>query len=99
MAQLLLIIVGLLIMAYPFTLGAHPDVTCRGALMHPGDVCRKADGTGVQSYEQRAAAVRNARPVIVGVGVVVTGFGAMLLTGENRRRRRTPPPGANDTPR
>lgn len=88
-AQVVLIIVGLLILAYPLTLGADPDVTCRGQVLQPGDVCAKADGSETQTYEERAKAVSNARPVIIVAGVVLTGFGVVLLAGEVRRSRRT----------
>jgi hypothetical protein len=80
------VLLGLLVLAYPFTFGASPAVTCRGETMRPGDVCAKADGTGGQSYEQRAADVRNARPVIAVGGLLVAGFGTALLAGELRRR-------------
>jgi len=84
----LVVLVGLVVLAYPFTLGQTPEVACRGVRMQPGDVCRKADGSGTQTYEQRAGAVRNARPVIAAGGLLVTAFGTGLLVGELRRRRR-----------
>jgi hypothetical protein len=86
-AHALVVLVGLLVLAYPFTLGASPAVTCRGVPMQAGDTCAKADGSSSQTYEQRARDARNARPVIVGGGLLLTGFGAVLLTGELRRRR------------
>ncbi len=86
-AHAAVIVVGLLVLAYPFTLGANPSLTCRGVPLQPGDVCVKADGSGVQTYEVRANAVRNARPVMVGVGVLVAGFGVVLLVSELKRRR------------
>ena len=52
--------------------------------MRPGESCAKADGSSAQTYEARAAAARNAAPVIVGVGLLVAVFGAGLL-----HRRRT----------
>lgn len=91
-AHAVVVLVGLLILAYPLTLGAATDVTCRGVSMGPGDSCAKSDGPGVQTYEQRAAARRQATPVIFGVGLVVTAFGVVLLVGELRRPRRLPSP-------
>ena len=90
LAHAVVVLLGLLVLAYPFTLGASPSVTCRGETMRPGDVCAKADGTGTQSYEQRAAAVRDARPVLAVGGLLVAGFGAVLLMGELRRPGRPP---------
>ena len=87
-AHALVVLVGLVVLAYPFTLGASPDVTCRGVTMRPGDVCAKAGDSGTQSYEQRARDARNARPVIAVGGVLVTAFGTALLVGELRRRSR-----------
>ena len=84
-AHALVVVVGLLVLAYPLTVGADPDVTCRGAVMGPGDTCLKADGKNVQTYEERARAIDNARPVILVVGVLVAAFGAVLLTNEIRR--------------
>ncbi len=87
LAHALVVLVGLLVLAYPFTLGASPDVTCRGVTMQPGDLCAKAGDLGTQSYEQRARDLRNARPIIAVGGLLVAGFGAVLLRGELRRRR------------
>ena len=56
--------------------------------MRPGDVCAKAGGAGVQTYEQRAGASRDSRPIIVAVGVLVVAFGTGLLVTERRRRVR-----------
>lgn len=86
LAHALVALIGLVILAYPFTVGASPDVSCRGVTMRPGDSCAKADGSGAQTYEQRARDARNARPVIAVGGVLVTAFGVVLLVGELRRR-------------
>lgn len=83
----MLAVAGLLVAIYPFTLGAHPSVTCRGVELGPGDRCAKADGSSAQSYEARAAAARNATPVIVGVGLLVAVFGGGLLVADVRRDR------------
>lgn len=91
-AHAVVALLGLLVLLYPFTLGASPAVTCRGTTMQPGDVCAKAGDSGTQSYEQRAADVRAARPVIVVGGLALTGFGIVLLTGELRRRPGQPRP-------
>jgi hypothetical protein len=88
LAHLGLAIAGLLVALYPFTLGANPSVTCRGVELRPGDSCAKADGSSTQSYEARAAAARNATPVIVGVGVLVAVFGAGLFVADVRRDRQ-----------
>ena len=42
-----------------------------------------------QTYEQRLATRRSAQPVVVGVGVLVAGFGAALLVTDLRRRPST----------
>ena len=84
---MVLILVGLLIVLYPLTVGAHPSVSCRGVPMRPGDSCAKVDDAGVQTYEQRARTAEQARPVILVVGLLVTGFGVSLLRSELRPRR------------
>ncbi|SDS02678.1 hypothetical protein SAMN04488543_0942 [Friedmanniella luteola] len=86
LAHAVVVLLGLLVLLYPFTVGASPSVTCRGTAMRPGDVCAKAGDSGTQTYEQRAADVRNARPVIAVGGLLLTGFGVVLLAGELRRR-------------
>ena len=86
-AQLLLILAGLVMIGYGLTSVASPAISCRGVPMGPGTVCLKADGSAGQTYEQRLATRRAARPVVVGVGVGVTAFGTVLLVGDRRRRR------------
>lgn len=88
LAHLLLAVAGLLVALYPFTLGANPAVSCRGVELHPGESCAKADGSAIQSYEERTAAAENAAPVIVGVGVLVAGFGTALLVSDLRKDRQ-----------
>ncbi|HEY5978664.1 MAG TPA: hypothetical protein VIT41_03430 [Microlunatus sp.] len=87
LAHLVLAVAGLLVAIYPFTLGAHPSVTCRGVELRPGQSCAKADGSAAQSYEARAADARNATPVIVGIGLLVAVFGSGLYVADVRRER------------
>jgi hypothetical protein len=89
-AQLVLIVVGLLIVVYPLTLGASQALMCRGQLMGPGDACPKADGSGRQTYEQRVHDAATARPIMITVGLAVVGFGVVLLV--TRTRRNSPDP-------
>ena len=89
-AHAVLILVGLLVVLYPLTIGAAAEVTCRGVVMRAGDQCTKADGSGIQTYEQRANARDNARPVIIVVGALVAAFGTSLLLTDLRRRPATP---------
>lgn len=88
-AHLALVLVGLALAVYGLVRVAHPDVSCRGVEMRPGDVCHKNDfgalGTDkTQSYEQRVAAARSSAPVVVGMGVVVGAFGFALYRRESR---------------
>ena len=88
-AQLVLIMVGMSIFAYPLTAGAASPISCRGVSMRPGDACAKAGASATQSYEQRAQAKRNAAPVIMVVGALVTAFGVtLLITGRRRVAER-----------
>jgi hypothetical protein len=82
------VVLGLLIVLYPLTVGTAAPITCRGVTMRPGDRCAKADGSAVQTYEQRVATRRAAAPVLVGVGLFVAGFGTVLLVTERRRGPR-----------
>lgn len=86
--NLAMVVIGLLVVLYPLTLGGTAPITCRGIVMVPGDRCAKADGSAVQTYEQRDATRRAAAPVMVGVGLLVAGFGtALLLTGRPQRSK------------
>jgi hypothetical protein len=84
-AQVALIVAGLLIALYPFTLGASPTISCRGVPMSPGQTCAKADGSAMESYEKRVASANAAKPIIVVVGLGVAAFGVALLVGGRRR--------------
>lgn len=83
-AQLALIVAGLLVALYPFTVGATPSISCRGVPMTPGQTCAKADGSAMETYEQRERAADAAKPIVVVVGLAVAGFGAALLGGARR---------------
>ncbi|MFV0451839.1 MAG: hypothetical protein ACK5LS_06285 [Propioniciclava sp.] len=80
-----LALVGVLAVVWALTLGADPEIRCRGAEMAPGEVCTKADGTGEQTWEERYAAVQAARPVVGTLGAGTAGFALALLVGERRR--------------
>ncbi len=86
LAHLVLLLAGLAAVAYAVTLGGSPDLRCHDAVMTPGSVCLKADGSEGQTYEQRIATRRAAQPVVAGVGVLVVVFGAGLLVSDLRRR-------------
>lgn len=67
-------------------------IRCHDVVMRPGDVCSYAslDGSDkgkTQSYEQRMATERSARPVVAVVGVLVAGFGGVLLWSAVRSSR------------
>lgn len=85
LAHAALVVVGLLAALWALTWGADPHITCRGAVMGPGDVCANADGGREQTYEQRYAAAQDARPVIGVVGAGVAAFGGALIVLERRR--------------
>lgn len=84
-AHAAVLVVGLFALAWVFTLGAHPQIACRGVVMGPGDVCVNADGGREQTYEERLAAAQNARPVVGVVGAGVAAFGLALMLHERRR--------------
>lgn len=82
----MVILLGLVVLAYPLTAGASPEISCRGTRMGPGDTCAKADGSGQQTYEQRLRDQQNARPVVAVGGLLIAGFGVVLLRAELKRR-------------
>ena len=51
--------------------------------MHPGDTCHKATYTAthpdtVQTYEQRRRSIAQSRPTVIGLGIALTVFGAVM---------------------
>ncbi len=88
-AHLALLAAGAVAVLWALTVMANPVITCREVVLHPGDVCRNAAGTKVQTYEERLKAAQDARPVVGGVGLLVAGFGAALAAAEWRAPRRS----------
>ena len=84
----MLLLAGLAAVVYALTLGGSPEIRCRGVAMTPESVCVKADGSAGQTYAQRLATRQSARPVVAGVGLLVTGFGTALLVADLRRPTR-----------
>lgn len=84
-AHVALVVVGVAAVVWAFTLGSSPVIECRGVVMGPGDVCSNAEGTRVQTYEERLDAALSGRLVIGGVGTVLAGFGVALAAAERRR--------------
>ena len=83
--HLVLVAVGLAGLVWALWLSASPVIVCRDVEMRPGDVCHNAEGTKVQTYDDRLDALRLSTPVMVGTGVVVAGFGAALAVADRRR--------------
>ncbi|MFT3862081.1 hypothetical protein [Micropruina sp.] len=81
-AQLALAAAGLAAVLWAVLLGANPTIWCRDQVMHAGQVCVNAQGTKVQTYEERYSAAQWARPVVGVVGVAVTGFALVLWRGQ-----------------
>lgn len=84
-AHVALAAVGAIVVVWVLTVGANPTISCREVVMHPGDTCSNAEGTRVQTYQERYDAAQQARPVIGGVGALVAAFGAGLAVAEVRR--------------
>ena len=77
--------VGVAVVVWALLTWFNPTIECRGVRMGPGDVCHNAEGTKVQTYDDRLDALRLSTPVMVGTGVVVAGFGAALAVADRRR--------------
>ncbi|MGO1975085.1 MAG: hypothetical protein ACTH2Q_19180 [Propionibacteriaceae bacterium] len=91
LAHLALVLVGIVIILFPFTFGSEPNLNCRGVPMNPGDTCTKADGEALETYEDRVEKANDAKPIVVVVGLVVAGFGGVLLYGARRKDPVTHP--------
>ena len=77
------VVLGLIVAAWGAWSWLSPDVTCRGVVMQPGDVCRYSSPTATetdrtQTYEERLAATRSGAPTMIAVGVLAMGFGAWV---------------------
>jgi hypothetical protein len=91
--QGLVVLAGLGALAWAL-LAPVPSIRCHDQVMGPGDVCSYSSLTGedngrTQTYEQRVATEKSARPVVGVVGTAVAGFGGVLLWQSVRRRRVT----------
>lgn len=98
LAHALVIIAGLATFGWGIALAMSPTASCRGVAMGPGDVCYYASPTDAhtdrtQTYEERIATVRGNAPVVMGLGLVIAGFGTGLLTQELRRQASKGPSG------
>lgn len=80
-AHLALAAAGLAAVLWAVVLGANPTIWCREQVMQPGQVCSNAQGTKVQTYEERVSAAQWARPVVGVVGAGVTAFALVLWRG------------------
>ena len=88
--HLLVLVAGLCALAWAL-LAPMDQIRCHDQVMKAGDVCSYSSLTGAdngktQTYEQRAATATSARPVVAVVGVLVAGFGGLLLWSAVRRR-------------
>jgi len=83
-AHLALAAVGLAAVVWAVLLSANPTIWCRDQVMHAGQVCRNAEGTKVQTYEERFSAEQWSRPVVGVVGAALTGFAVVLFRGGRR---------------
>ena len=84
-AHVALAVVGVAVVVWALLTWFNPTIECRGVRMGPGDGCHNAEGTKVQTYDDRLDALRLPTPVMVGTGVVVAGFGAALAVADRRR--------------
>ena len=83
--HLVVVVIGLAVAVWAVANLLTPSIACRGVPMGPGDVCANAEGTKIQTYEDRLEALRFSTPVMVGAGVLVAAFGAGLGVAEIRR--------------
>jgi hypothetical protein len=88
--HVLVLVAGLGALAWAL-LAPIDQIRCHDQIMKPGDVCsysslNGADNGKTQTYEQRVATAKSARPVVAVVGVLVAGFGGLLLWSAVRRK-------------
>lgn len=88
--HLIVLVAGLVALGWALFAPVAP-IRCHDQTMHPGDVCsyaslNGADNGKTQSYEQRLATEKSARPVIAVVGLGVAAFGGVLLWSAIRRK-------------
>jgi len=83
-------VLGIAVLVLGLAVVGRGEVTCRGEVMHPGDVCRKgtfteANSEQTQTYEQRRASAQASRPTVIGLGLVLTAFSVTLMVVDRRR--------------
>lgn len=92
-AHLALVLIGLGVAIWGAATMWNPRVMCFGVEMHPGDVCKTSTfsqvGAGkVQTYEQRVHGSRLSQPLVIGTGVLMVGFGGLLLRQDLRKQKK-----------
>lgn len=85
LGHLVVVVIGLAVAVWAVANLLNPSIACRGVPMGPGDVCTNAEGTKIQTYEDRLEALRFSTPVMVGAGILVAAFGVGLGVAEVRR--------------
>ncbi|AXE39257.1 hypothetical protein JS278_02105 [Acidipropionibacterium virtanenii] len=88
-----IVAVGLVLLWWGIIGMASPTVSCRGAVMAPGDVCHKSSYTSVrtgtvQTYDQRRRAVAQSRPTVIVLGGVTFAFGLGMTVSRSRARQK-----------
>lgn len=88
--NLLIGLVGVVVLAAGLFWVGQGSVRCRGVEMYPGDVCTKStfselNSDTTQTYEQRRASARASRPTVIGLGVALIGFSALMVVMDRRR--------------
>lgn len=83
------VVAGLALTVWGIFSYLYPNVECRGETMAPGDMChyssRDMVGTDlVQTYDDRIDGAREQTPFVIGLGVIVTGFGAVVALRSGR---------------
>ena len=84
-AHVALAVVGVAVVVWALLNALDPTIDCRGVPMAPGDVCHNAEGTKVQTYDDRLEALQHSAPVMLGTGAVIAAFGVGLAVAERRR--------------
>jgi len=78
-------VAGVILIAGALVLRVTDTPTCRGVALTPDQVCRTADGTEYETYDQSIAKTKTGTAIAATVGVIVIAFGGLLVVGERRR--------------
>lgn len=88
--HVILVALGLSAVIWAVAFAGSQTLWCREQVLRPGQVCANAEGTKVQTYEERLRATQLSRPIVAVAGLATAAFGVALWRGARREAQADP---------